>query len=141
MARPAANPFVSGTFTVDANARDTAVLNYVDERASIVTTQTVAGTTYTVTAADLGTHLIFTSASAVTVTWPAQSVTAMAVGSWVAMTQQGVGQVTIVGGSGTTNMTVNVSSGHTAASRTQFSKLIAEKVGSVNSINVNGDLA
>lgn len=57
---------------------------------------TVTGTTYTLSAADLGVMLDFTSNSAITLTVP----NTLAVGFQVSITQAGTGQITIAGSGG-----------------------------------------
>jgi hypothetical protein len=76
---------------------------YVDKRASqYLTINPQAGTSYTVVLADAGSLVNFSSATAVTVTVPANSTTAFPVGSRIDMLQSGAGKVTIAGAGGVT---------------------------------------
>lgn len=60
------------------------------------------GTTYTLTLADNGQLVTASNASAITITIPANSTTAFAIGAQVNIAQTGVGQVTIQGAAGVT---------------------------------------
>lgn len=62
-------------------------------------TSTQSGTTYTLAATDCGTTIIFTSASAITLT----TLNSLVVGCAIAIEQGGAGQITLANGSGATS--------------------------------------
>lgn len=73
--------------------------------------QSIAATSYTVSAADQGTPLRFTAASAVTVTAPADANAGIEAGACWPLRQAGEGLVTVVADTGVTLLSVNNSLG------------------------------
>lgn len=67
-----------------------------------LTTNTQAGTTYTLVLSDAGKRVEFTSASPVTLTVPADSSVDFPAGTRIAIAQRGDGQVTVAGAGGVT---------------------------------------
>jgi hypothetical protein len=94
------------------------------------------GTTYTLVAADAGELVTLSNASAITLTLPQDSDATIAIGTYVDLMQLGVGQVTVVAGTGATLRT----SGLTAKARAQYSRLGVQKI-SANTWSLYGDLA
>lgn len=87
--------------------------------------KTVAGTSYTLVAADAGMLLVFTNASAVMVTIPTEAAVDFGDDSvGLLMAQYGAGQVTIQGDTGVTLY----SAGDLTSTRTQFSQVTLTKV-------------
>jgi hypothetical protein len=75
----------------------------LDGKAPLTQTNTSqGGTAYTLTTADAGTAIDFTSATAVTVTVPANADAAVPIGSTIELTQYGAGQITVAPASGVT---------------------------------------
>jgi len=62
----------------------------------LITYNIQSGTTYTLTAKDCGKIVLFTSNSAVTLTFPQQSTTTLKQGFWCIIRQEGAGQVSLV---------------------------------------------
>jgi hypothetical protein len=100
----------------------------------IINAQT--GTTYTPVASDAGKLITLSNAAAITLTVPQDSDATIAVGTYIDLSQLGVGQVTIVAGTGATLRV----SGLTAKSRAQYSRLAVQKV-AANTWSLMGDLA
>lgn len=87
--------------------------------------------------ADINAHLVFSSASAVTVTVPANASVAFPIGSTIDLEQTGAGQVSVAGEVG---VTVNKPSGHTPATASQFAVVRLRKV-ALNTWTLFGELA
>jgi hypothetical protein len=96
-ARAAADATLQTNITAEATARAAA-----DAALTTLTQTSQSGTSYTLTAADIGTEVQCTATSAVTVTVPADIFVA---GQGVAITQMSTGQVTLSAGAGFTLLT------------------------------------
>ena len=94
------------------------------------------GTTYTLAAADATKLVTLSNAGAITLTVPQDSDAAYPLGAYTDLMQLGVGQVTIVAGTGATLLP----SALTAKSRAQYSRLGVQKV-SADTWSLYGDLA
>jgi hypothetical protein len=94
------------------------------------------GTAYTPVPSDAGKLVTLSNAAAITLTVPQDSAAAIPVGSYIDLYQLGVGQVTVVAGSGATLRV----SGLTAKLRAQYSRAGLQKV-SANTWSLFGDLA
>lgn len=81
--------------------------------------KTVAGTSYTLVAADAGQMLVFTNAAGCTVTVPPSADVAFDQGAALILVQYGAAQVTVAEGSG---VTVNSTDG-LVSTRTQFAQI------------------
>jgi penicillin V acylase-like amidase (Ntn superfamily) len=87
--------------------------------------ETVAGTTYSLSQEDYGKLLVFTSATAVTVTLPDDTTGEFEIPCRILLVQYGNGSVTVTP-SGTTLNSISGDSG--ASTRTQYSLLALEKM-------------
>ncbi len=94
------------------------------------------GTAYTLAASDAGKLVSLSNAAAVTLTVPQDSAATIAIGTYIDLHQFGVGQVTVVVGTGATLHT----SGLTAKARAQYSRFGVQKV-AANTWSLFGDLA
>lgn len=105
----------------------------------LITYNVQAGTTYTLTAADCGKCVIFTSGSAVTCTIPQQSTTTLKQGWFCKIRQEGAGQVTVaVQGSDVVR-----SIGSATKTRAQYSEAVIDlrTAGSPNTFYLFGDIS
>lgn len=109
----------------------------VEGGVNIANVQNDATTARTLGAADINAHLVFSSASPVTVTVPANASVAFPVGSTIDMEQNGAGQVTVSGASG---VTVNKPSANSAATASRYSVIRLRKV-AADAWTLFGDLA
>jgi hypothetical protein len=94
------------------------------------------GTTYTLVAADAGKLVTLSNAAAITLTVPQDSAATLAIGTTVDLMQLGVGELTVVAGTGATLRL----GGETATARAQYSRVMLQKI-SANTWVVYEDLA
>ena len=104
---------------------------------NIANVQNDAATVRTLGLADINGHLVFSSASAVTVTVPANAGVAFPIGSTIDLEQTGAGQVAVAAEAG---VTINKPAGHTAATASQFAVVRLRKV-APNTWTLFGELA
>jgi len=96
-----------------------------------------AATVRTLGLADINAHLVFASASAITVTVPLNATVAFPIGSTIDLEQTGAGVVSVTGEAG---VTINRRSGRTAATAGQYAVIRLRKV-ALNSWTLFGELA
>ena len=104
---------------------------------NIANVQNEAAATRTLGLADINAHLVFSSASAVTVTIPANAGVAFPIGSTIDLEQMGAGQVAVAAEAG---VTINKPAGRTAATASQFAVVRLRKV-ALNTWTLFGELA
>jgi hypothetical protein len=104
---------------------------------NIANVQNDATTARTLGLADINAHLVFSSASAVTVTVPLNASVAFPIGSTIDLEQTGSGVVSVAGEAG---VTVNKPAGRTAATLGQYAVIRLRKV-ALNTWTLFGELA
>jgi hypothetical protein len=104
---------------------------------NIANVQTDGAAARTLGLADINAHLLFSSASAVTVTVPLNASVAFPIGSTIDLEQTGAGQVAVAAEAG---VTINKPAGHTAATASQFAVVRLRKV-ALNTWTLFGELA
>lgn len=141
------NDFLAATHNLDGTLKDGIVstakldgtvqskLTSIDT-ISLMNASAQAGTSYTLTLANAGTAVEFTSSSAVTVTVPPNSLAAFSTGTVIELLQYGSGTLTVAAGAGVTIRSAN----NLLSARTQYSSLSLRKR-ATNEWVLAGDLA
>ena len=123
-----------GTLTFQDGTTQTTAATYDPN----ITVNTQSGTTYSLVAGDAQKLITLNNASAITLTVPSNATAALPVGTTVNIAQYGAGQVTVVGASSPTPVTINATPGLNL--RTQYSAASLIQISTDNWLLV-GDLS